>query len=515
MTLLLFSGGGDAPLEAGTLHVVGHIVAVEGAVAAGTLHVVAHINAAGSPMPVAGTLHIVRHLVPASMLVSAGTLHIVANIDHAIVKGEPLISAAVFSRQSVGIAPYAQLEHSFGRKWRDPLNEAGTGQLTMQNTDPDLSQCGFGRIVTFSHRDIPRWSMFVRRHDRMSRAPGEERDQVTVVSGVGIASALEEAVIYPQNGAGSIPFYDIRYFNFATPEYDDSAWITPTIVPDQPFHNPPWPTYTRARPTGFPNLTAVGLWSAPMPLDDAQPAAIGYFRGTCTVPGTDAVAVSIFMGGDDIYEVWVDGLLTFSSLDGTGQAWWNCQRADTFLSPGDHTIAVKVICGYPDANGNIVLAAMSWDPPLGHYNIGEILMAIYTVDPVLGIPQELLLETNTTDWVCLHDPDEPPGFTPGEIINILLDEAADRGTLTDVTRTWTNDVDSAGTAWPLTSDVTFRVGMNYYNACRQLTEGYLDFAFAPDALEMSLWVSRGDDVSATAQLAGGVNLGSLKHTSEG
>lgn len=427
------------------------------------------------------------------------------------------ITIAAYSRGASGSAALATFSNSGQRKWRDPLNEAGAGSFVLPNGDADLAACEFGNIITFSHRTVPRWSMFVRRHERLSRAPGEEHDQITVVSGLGLESVLEEAVVYPQNGAGNIPFYDVRYFNFAVPEYDDSTWIAPTEVPAQPFFNPPNASYQRARPTGFPNTTAVGIWSSPMPANDVQPGAFGYFRGEFTL--TEAVQAKVYLAGDDTYELWIDGLLMFQYLDPSGTGWWEGQSFDVTLSAGTHLIAARVVCGAFDAYGDtIILSAGPWDPPPGHYNVGELLVAVYSIDITTGTNVDLLFETNLTDWVVFEqDPAtmEPPGFTPGEVVNVLMDEAQARGALVDVTRTWTDDLDSNGTPWPLTADITFRVGINYYGVLRQLTEGYLDFDFAADALEMSLWTARGTDVSGTAQLAGGVNLGSLKHTREG
>jgi hypothetical protein len=427
------------------------------------------------------------------------------------------ITIAAYSRPATGAA-LATLARSGQRKWRDPLNEAGAGSFILSNGDADLAACDFGNIIVFSHGNIPRWSMFVRRHDRVSRAQGEEHDQVTTVSGLGLASVLEEAVVEPEGGVEHLPFADVRYFNFASPYLDDSAWTTPVAVAEPPF---PPPGLARIPLTGgWPDSTAVGIWTraqASAALGYQHPIGTGYFRnraGTLTV--TETTEVAIFALFDDYGELWVDGLLVldYKQPGRVRATWpaWETQQVNITLSPGDHLIAIK------DTTPPFDLYS-GGDLTTNNYNIGEVVVAVYRVTIVPGAVEPtldtLLLHSNTTDWVCLDYPANPPGFTPGEVMNILLDEAQARGALIDVTRTWTDALDSAGVAWPLTADITVRVGLSYYAVCRQLTEGYLDFDFAAAALQMSLWVQRGIDRSATAQLTGSVNLGSLNHAREG
>jgi hypothetical protein len=115
--------------------------------------------------------------------------------------------------------------------------------------------------------------------------------------------------------------------------------------------------------------------------------------------------------------------------------------------------------------------------------------------------------------LCDAYPTSPPGFTPGAIIRILLEEAQARGALADVTLGFTDSVDSASASWPVSPDVVFRVGLDGLSMLRQLAETYVDALMAPDALRLDAWGYGTKGVASGVTFDAAVNLTELVHES--
>lgn len=369
-----------------------------------------------------------------------------------------------------------ELDESFARTWQDQLNDAGSGQLSLQNDDPDLADCGLRRIVRFDLDDEPAFAMIIESKRRQSTAAGEEADENTDLTGRGTLALWERMVVYPEAPLSWSPFADDRLFTFAAIGFDDSGWSPVVVTPEAGNYGEiaDWPDPTAAWVWDRDN-DGVGVYS---PLGDV------YLRKAFTT--VDEQTVEVRGAADDAFDAYLDGvrILTEGPVF-IGQS----QSTQLGLSAGDHVLAVKA------RNNNTLKAGF------------RLTMMTVNTDATLGA---VVVNTDDT-WVCLGYPATPPGFTPGAIVRILLEEAQARGGLADVTLGFDDDVDSDGTAWPDAPDVAFRVGLDGLSVLRQLAETYVDVAMAPDELRLDAWVHDGRGAATAAVLEAGVNLVELTH----
>lgn len=117
--------------------------------------------------------------------------------------------------------------------------------------------------------------------------------------------------------------------------------------------------------------------------------------------------------------------------------------------------------------------------------------------------QALANETaNLPGWKVNPYPDPSPGWTPGEVMLTLINEAVTRGvrSLGFLTPTFTTDVDSDGTAWPRSLDWQFSLGTEYFEVISRLEELVCDVWIDPSNLEMNMYIERGThrDVQSAA-----------------
>jgi hypothetical protein len=219
-----------------------------------------------------------------------------------------------------------------------------------------------------------------------------------------------------------------------------------------------------------------------------------YFRNRFYV-STES-AIEIWCACDDQFELWLDGEFKFEDKDLPGYIGKPKTATDIRLDVGWHYIAVRGI------NNNNLQAGL--------------LCSVLAYD-VNGYANTVLTETSTS-WKQVGYPTTPPGFTPGEIIRILLDEAIDRIPLV---MTWTanhivlmfdDETDSAGNAWPTTSDVAVSVGADLLSVLRQLCETYIDIRAAVGYFGLFAYSSYDNVTSAV--LDAQVNITELRHAGE-
>ncbi len=163
--------------------------------------------------------------------------------------------------------------------------------------------------------------------------------------------------------------------------------------------------------------------------------------------------------------------------------------ADVSLDAGWHYIGVKAT---NDVNP---------DP-----NPAAFICTVYRMEgSQLG---DVMIRTRAADddWFVIDDyPAQPPGFTPAEIMETLVDEAQTRGALAGVT------VDEADAGTEV--EFTVGVGVDYLSVLKQLTDSFCDFRIAPGGTAATVLISTeaGDDLSGTIELEPAVNLAALDH----
>lgn len=380
------------------------------------------------------------------------------------------------------------------RQWLDELNLAGSWSLEVPVSHADELELTDGRIVRFFLDGTARFPGRIEPRKKVAADPSRRRSgRVVTVGGRGMLSILENGIVYPELGIGSIS-PEVRFFNFSSKDYDSSTWPDATELAIQSETDPalnPKATLPEGWPSGGSNaywLWDAGGFTAPVDVGDV------YLRyGSVTI--TNTTDVRFFITADDGWEFFFDGNRVASEI-GPG-LYGKTRYFDLRVVGGqDHTFAIK--------GTNI-------ERPNPLFNIAGVIFWACELrggGSTLGPP---ILRSNH-DWRILAYPATPPGMTPGKILDVLLTEAQDRGTLTEITWDFDAAEDSDGVAWPAEIDVSFPVGKNYLEVVKVLVDEHaLDVAFDAATMTLHAYVDRGAVVAAEAVLGpnAGANIAEL------
>lgn len=393
----------------------------------------------------------------------------------------PRITAANYSRAGGFVV---DLDESYARRWTPDLNDTGAAELTVQNDLGGLSAVNYGSVVRFSLDGQARFAMLVERKLRKSIEQGEERGQTTSLSGRGTLAAWEEAVVYPELGAGR-QGPDVRSFNFASTSYDDSSWGY-AVQSEQGVGDVGGSR--EGAPQGWPDPEAWWIWSEYSSTLASVPAGDAYFRKSFTV--ASGTLVAIFCTGDNEFDLWLDGESIMKDTLSGGVGWGGTKRTDVYLDAGEHLIAIRG-SNAPGTNPN----------PAG------VLVSVFSLGAQGTALGTRILKSDNT-WRALGYPSSPPGFSPGQVVRILRDEFSNRGG-DGVALAFDDYTDSAGVAWPVTPEISVRVGLDYLNVLRQLAETYFDMRMAIGTMTLYAYSTMGTTRPVT--LAAGANLRRLTH----
>jgi hypothetical protein len=388
------------------------------------------------------------------------------------------LELALYSRANAVLT--ATIEKAEEVRWQEKMDDVGGGAFTLSLDADDAALLDYGQIVRCKIGATTVFGWTIEELERVQVAPNGRAGRVVRAAGRGLLALWEDAIVYPELGEGSNLSGPDRLFNFASSDFDDSAWAAVT---------------TSAGPTvtAWPDTTTQVIWGPGYPAYvGSTPVGECYFRKTFTVAAEGTYRV--FCTADDGLDVYVDGVLVFSEV--RAFLWQETKYVDVFLEAGTHTIAIRgENITRPDATSNA-----AW-----------VKAAVYELLSGGGaIGTAPVVQTDGT-WKGLAYPANPPGFTPGEVIEILLSEAEARGCLAGLTLGFTASVDSEGTPWASTPDIKFPIGTDYLSVLRQLAEVFCSFRMNPTTLELDAFISLGVDRSATVSLAAGISLGVLQH----
>jgi hypothetical protein len=321
---------------------------------------------------------------------------------------------------------------------------------------------------------------------------GEEAAESLSFSGEGALGSLRDATVWPHEDTGRLA-RDTRFFNFASPDYDSSAWTPAIELYEQ--GDPGTSLYGVDVPTDWPNPAAFWIWGTVLDLGSSPPMPVGdcYFRTTVTLASEGDYA--FFITADDGYELWVDGVLLAAQTEAF--IFRNTNRVDQFLDAGVHTVAIK--------GTNI-------DRPTSPAtNAAGVLFSMYATSA--GELTTLELQSDDS-WDCLAYPASPPGFTPGKIVGTLMWDAWGREAIWPWWYTWDYLLDSNGDAWPEEVEISFRYTDTILDVLLKLAETYVDFTADEDLMSVDMVAKGGWTISSGVTLVDGVNLGDLTHTGD-
>lgn len=391
-------------------------------------------------------------------------------------------------------SPLRTFTEDVGRSLRVARSAEGSWAVSIPHDSDDAGFVLTNRWVKFRLDGQVVQSGRIRAYDQDTIAQGEEAAEDLALSGPGLLATLRDAIVFPHEQTGRLA-RDTRFFNFASPDYpDEASWAAAVELYQQGDPATSLPGVTV--PQDWPDPDAWWIWGTNYDLSDPTPQAIGdcYFRTSIVL--ADEGDYAFFITADDGYELWVDGVLLAAQTEAF--IWRQTYRIDQFLDAGTHTIAIK---------------GTNMDRPASPTtNHAGVLFAMYstTAGGELGVLQ---LHSDDT-WACLAYPASPPGFTPGEIMVILLQEAFDRGALQVWSWSFSGSLDSNGDAWAGEVDVSFRFSDKVLDALNKLAETWVDFAADPDTIELDMVVKGALGSSLAINLDRGVDFGSLRHSND-
>ncbi len=333
-----------------------------------------------------------------------------------------------------------------------------------------------------------------------------------------------------------------RTFSFASERgdwYNPAQWVTPTSVVNWgDVAGSPW-RYAPAKWPDAPN--AKWIWDRDSKATAPQGDVYIRYEWTSLVDAKH----SFFVAGDDQYVIYVDGQEQ-SSSDSDSINWSEVNRIDVDLEAGDHVFAAKVtntsagpaafiaaVYVYGDPTIPTSAQRLSWTgittgeaaaalsaattAETAAYNVWNPLPAGAAKDAAYNAYKFATAQKNISQsavtqmaggatWKICGYPDPVIGWSPGEIMMTLLEEAETRGVRfpTWLTPTFTQTLDSNGVTWPRDLEWTFNVGDSYSSVIEKLTELACDIWVDPDTFELNMAVERGVDRSAYKTVTGAV-----------
>jgi hypothetical protein len=372
-------------------------------------------------------------------------------------------------------------------RWSDINSHPGDFRLLLPHlvagvTNPALALLEVGRLIRFSVDAVARFQGLIEDESITVVSDNAEAGEVTVVTGRGSLGVFDKVQIRPDMGLENRPWHPTRWFNFAAdrlrdddPDGPQGAW---------PFSYGQLPNYDTnnyfGRPEGFTDTAGPAgtgpewLWE-----DDTRTAfadaGVCYFRQRFTLASeTDCI---FEFAADDEGELWVDDVPLCNT---EGVYLGGCVKAGVRLSAGEHLLSAL------GRNLNALRAG--------------VVYAGWSVSN--GMPDTLLVRSDSDLARCLAYPADPPGFTPTEVIRLVVDEVQDLTDprLSDVTFSFISASDTDSAAVSEVTDLTCRAPADsILTFILMLGETYLDIGIEPDDLELNAWIrgTRGSDLSAT------------------
>lgn len=378
----------------------------------------------------------------------------------------PEVRVLLFWRPDL-VHPAAELDGAMGITFQARRAALGDGTIVLGNEDDDLAliwdhECA----IRYEIAGRAAFTMLVNDIEHVAIAAGEEVDEVTTLKGDAHISALAEAVVYPALGPDRLPFADDRLFSWASLDFEDRRW-TPAAVMAIASAVPPgnegwWES------TEFPDPNAAWIWAPGSTATLAPGGGSCYFR--CNFETHEPFSLRVFATIDNGGNLFFDGAPLIMDMGDFTQIY----TADIDVSPGLHTIAVEGV-NETRAPGDTTL------------NPAGLIVSVATIDPN-GETAGVLLNTAGGGWVGVYYPPQPPGFTPGEVIRHVVEEAQGRGCYPEIAFAFTDQVDSAGVPWPTVNDISTKIGTDTWVFIgEELAATYVDVWMAPGDFTLYAW----------------------------
>ncbi len=379
------------------------------------------------------------------------------------------------------------------RTWREQLDEVGSFSLKIQADDADAGLLFGGNILRFQLNGTTRWAGVCGRPARQTVAK-DGATRLLGVRGLGTLALWDRGVVLPELGVGRNSPAN-RLFNFASSDFDHSAWAPATQIKKQDDTTAGfWEIDGGAAqaPRDWPDPDAWWIWCQPAS-GGVPPQPVGTTWYWTTFNLAVEKDLKLFITADDGFEVYIDAALVASETKAF--MWGETRVSELHLDAGTHTIAI---------------AGINIDRPnTAASNIAGVLCSLIESTEGGAKLGNWIVHTDNS-WVC-RGYGHVPTMTPREILRVCLTEVQALGAdyMPGLTLGATDAADSNSVAWATPVDIGFPVGTSLLSVIRTLCEHAIDVWMDPTNLQLEVYNlgTLGTDKTGTIDLTAGVNFG--------
>lgn len=447
-----------------------------------------------------------------------------------------------------------QLTNAFNVSWTDPLNGTGAGQLSIPADDPLVPSLTPGTRVRCWIYGVAAFTFIIENApETVMVSQQEELGEIVRIQGRGWVAEYGAARIYPWGGVTHPLNPQQRIWSFATPNFPNTnGWTTPFSQGEQRYVSPPRNVQkqrnalvgeTLKDASNQVILDAYGYrmpgenssvytetidWPAPMDWqvpaahwiwgqEDSNVVGYNYFRSNFTIG--ERLTVTIAASADNFYTLFLDGIPVMGNAD-NHLCWQEWKYTEATLEPGTYTLGAIVV--------NVPLDP---DNPTPDINPAALICAVYERDSMNRVGNLIWrsdgdltqgyplppLDPQRYDWRCLAYPAVQPGWTVGQIVRDMLDEAQARTNMLDHTLAFTANSDSDGNTWngiegggSYIPGFSMAIGTTILDALNSLVDqGWIDFRIRAGTPELQIWNQGGAGGNTGVVFTEGVNVASL------
>jgi hypothetical protein len=438
-----------------------------------------------------------------------------------------LVTAYLVEDDGTTVVSGTPLANAFNATFMDELSGPGTGTISVSLSEAGSAELLPGRYVVINVDGPGDTFAFMIEGDPEYTilGEGEEAEAILTVTGRGVGALLDLAIVEPEVALGLRLDAPWRLFSFASPSFpnaggwaaadelyeyldgvsygkrfqvatDGNPYPSPISfpVPTSPVINDNSWTPGDALPSvpGADYVPVYWIW----PTGEEESSGWAFFRNTFTI-STEGV-YNFAITADNFFTLFLEGVpILGENVD--HWIWRGWKEVPVHLPVGTYDIAVVV--------ENFGTG--------GPTNPAGLIMTVHTVDGN-QLPDTVQLVTDDS-WDCFHSETVWPGWTPGQIVDKLLDEAVARGALTPLgTPTFAATTDSASNAWADVQDgsqyvpaFACDIGSTIMAALGKLKEeGHIDWHMNPD-FTLDVWTPDSLGTDSGVDLVAGTNLRSL------
>lgn len=425
------------------------------------------------------------------------------------------------------------LSAAFGIVTYDELNGPGHGTLSLSLSEAGAADLIPGRAVIVYADGDAIFGFTIEGNPRIAQIQrGEEHDMVKVVKGRGYGCLTDDVLVYPEVALDSRLDTTWRLFSFAAPsfpnaggwtaavelyEYLDGVAVGKRFQADEfgdlypsPV-NLPWAVSINngsgAVPPAPGYVPTYWIWSEGGTGTEEYELGWMFARAEFTL-ATDTV-VTYLASADNLFTFFLEGVPIFGEDIDTWM-WQGWKEVAIPMTAGTYTVAaVAENVGFPGQTGPVPT------------NPAGFIATVHELDSQQVPVQAFLVSDSSWVTTFVSNVDRWPGWTPGQIIEKLLDEAEARGGLTPgISRVFTSTDDSFANDWlpldttvnsPYVASFAVEVGTTVMAALGELHEsGWIDWRVNVDR-ELLVWRGRlPGSPSPVCAYQAGVNIRSLE-----